>query len=99
MDERSVRSVHHQLGIIIAWFLLVQVVAGLLLSLGTLTAASGATWFRALETIHTGWDPAGSVYRVLLGAVTVAQVILGIAIFFFGRARRKRSVRGARKVP
>jgi hypothetical protein len=96
MNERSVRSVHYQLGIIIACFLLVQVLAGLLLSLGTLSSASGAKWFQVLETIHTGWDPVGSVYRIILGLGTVAQVTLGITIFFLSRARRKKSVRGAR---
>lgn len=95
MNERSVRSVHYQLGIIIAVFLLVQVLAGLLLSLGTLSSASGAKWFQVLETIHTGWDPVGSVYRIILGLVTVAQVTLGITIFFLIRARRKKTARRA----
>ncbi|MGO9571820.1 MAG: hypothetical protein ACLP5H_30200 [Desulfomonilaceae bacterium] len=96
MNERSVRSVHYQLGIIIACFLLVQVLAGLLLSLGTLSSASEAKWFQVLETIHTGWDPVGSVYRIILGLVTVAQVTLGVAIFILSRARRKKTVRGAK---
>ena len=96
MNERSVRSVHYQLGMIIAWFLLVQVLAGLLLSLGTISSASGAKWFQVFETIHAGWDPVGSVYRFILGLGTVAQVTLGITIFFFSRARRKKSVRGAK---
>jgi len=95
MNERSVRSVHYQLGIIIAVFLLVQVLAGLLLSLGTLSSAFGAKWFQVLETIHTGWDPVGSVYRIILGLVTVAQVTLGITIFFLIRARRKKTARRA----
>jgi hypothetical protein len=93
MNERSVRSVHYQLGIIIACFLLVQVLAGLLLSLGTLTAASGAKWFHVLEIVHTGWDPVGSIYRIILGLATVIQVVLGITIFFLSRARRKKSAR------
>ncbi len=99
MNERSVRSVHYQLGIIIACFLLAQVIAGLLLSLGTLTSASGAKWFQILETIHTDWDPVGSVYRIILGLVTVAQVILGVTIFFLSRGRRKKSAREGRQTP
>ncbi|MGO9566407.1 MAG: hypothetical protein ACLP5H_02590 [Desulfomonilaceae bacterium] len=96
MNERSVRRVHYQLGIIIACFLLVQVLAGQLLSLGTLSAASGAKGFQVLETIHAGWDPVGSVYRIILGLVTVAQVTLGITIFSLSRARRRTTVRGAK---
>ncbi len=59
MNERSVRSLHYQLGIISACFLMAQVLAGLLISFGTLSSASGAKWFQVLETIHTGWDPVG----------------------------------------
>jgi hypothetical protein len=64
----------------IAWFLLIQVLAGLLLSLGTLSSVCGAKWFQVFETIHTGWDPVGSVYRIILGLGTFAQVALGITI-------------------
>jgi hypothetical protein len=95
MKERSVRSVHYQLGIIIAVFLLVQVLAGLLISLGTLFSASEAKWLQVLGTIHTDWDPWGSVYRIILGLGTVAQVILGITIFFLSRGRHKKTARRA----
>ena len=93
MKESSIRSVHYQLGIIIAVFLLVQVLAGLLISLGALISASEAKWFQLLETIHTDWDPLGTVYRIILGLGTVVQIILGITIFFLSRGRRKKTAR------
>jgi hypothetical protein len=96
MNERSARNFHSKLGITIALFLLIQVSAGLLLSLGSLLSATEAKWLQILGTIHAGWDPAGSVYRVFLGLAAVVQIILGILIFRFSRSRRKKSARGAR---
>ena len=99
MNECLVRRVHYRLGIIIACFLLVQVLAGMLISFGTLLSAPGAKWFQVVETIHTGWDPVGSIYRIILGLVTVAQVALGITIFLLIRARGKKSARINRQLP
>ncbi len=91
MNERSVRSMHYRLGIIIAWFLVIQVLAGVLISLGSVASVSGAKWIQLLETVHAGWDPLGSFYRIILGLATVAQVFLGITIFYLSRGRRKRA--------
>lgn len=90
MNEGSVRRTHQMLGITVAWFLLVQVFAGLLLSLGMLVSASGSKWYQILATIHAGENPLESVYRVALGLATVVQVALGIAIFFLSRKRQER---------
>jgi len=77
----------------LAWFLLVQVFAGLLLSLGMLASATGSKWYQILATIHAGENPLESVYRVALGLATVVQVALGIAIFFLSRKRQERGKR------
>jgi len=93
MNEGSVRRIHQMLGITVAWFLLVQVFAGLLLSLGMLASASGSKWYQILATIHAGENPLESVYRVALGLATLVQVTLGIAIFFLSRKRQERGKR------
>jgi hypothetical protein len=87
MKERSVRHVHRRLGITVGWFLLVQAGAGLLLTLGMLTLSTGSKWYHVVATIHTGWEPMGNVYRVILALATVTQVALGVTIFYMTKSR------------
>jgi hypothetical protein len=91
MDEGRVRTIHYYLGITYVWFLLIQVSAGLLLSLGGLSAGTGSTWFQTLAIIHTDWYPLGGIFRVILGLATITQGILGITIFFLSRSRYQKS--------
>jgi hypothetical protein len=71
------------------WFLLLQVVPGLLMSLGMLLGATNSGWYQALYAIHADWNPWGAAYRVILGVATVVQAILGITIYFLSRSRFK----------
>lgn len=87
MDEGKVRTIHYYLGISYVWFLLLQVVPGLLMSLTTLLATTDSQWYQAIFTIHADWNPIGSIYRVILGIATVVQAILGIIIYFLSRSR------------
>jgi hypothetical protein len=89
MDEGKVRTIHYYLGISYVWFLLLQVVPGLLMSLGMLLGATNSGWYQALYTIHADWNPWGAIYRVILGVATVVQGILGITIYFLSRSRFK----------
>ena len=91
MDEGKVRTMHYHLGIIYVWFLLLQVVAGLFMSLGMLFSATDSGWYQALYTLHADWNPVGAMYRVILGLATVAQATLGITIYFLSRARFKKA--------
>jgi hypothetical protein len=89
MNEGKVRTIHYHLGIAYVWFLLLQVVPGLLMSLGMLLGATNSGWYQALYAIHADWNPWGAAYRVILGVATVVQAILGITIYFLSRSRFK----------
>ncbi len=91
MDEGKVRTIHYHLGIAYVWFLLLQVLPGLLMSLGMLLGATNSGWYQVLYTIHADWNPLGAAYRVILGLATVVQATLGIIIYFLSRARFKKS--------
>ncbi len=90
MKERMVRNLHYRVGITIVVFLVVQAVTGLLLGLGTLASVTESKWFQILGTIHTNWEPLGSLYRIILGLGTVVQGILGIIIILLSRGRYKK---------
>jgi len=89
MDEGKVRTIHYHLGITYVWFLLLQVLPGLLMSLGMLLGATNSGWYQGLYAIHADWNPWGAAYRVILGVATVVQAILGITIYFLSRSRFK----------
>lgn len=91
MQEVAVRKVHRSTGIILVWFLALQAVTGLLLSLGELAGTpEGSLWFTIVAAIHHEWNPIGSIYRILLALVTALQGITGIIIFSLIRARTRR---------
>ena len=56
-----------------------------------LFAATDSWWYQAIFTLHADWNPAGAVYRVILGLATVTQAILGIIIYCLSRARFKKA--------
>jgi len=88
MLEASVRKLHRTGGIYLVAFLALQVVSGLLISLGTLMDTPRDTfWFAAMAGIHHNWNPAGSVYRILLGVLATGQALGGIVIYLLMRAR------------
>ena len=87
MKEASVRKSHRTIGMILVWFLGVQALTGLLLALGTLTSFRG---WGGWGIIHYGWDPLGSVYRIILAITTLGQGISGIILFSLMRARMKK---------
>ncbi len=89
MDEGKVRTIHYYLGISFVWFLLLQVLPGLLMSLGMLVAGTDSRWYQVLYDIHANWNPVGAAYRVILGVATAAQAVLGITIFVLSRSRPK----------
>ncbi len=91
MDEGKVRTIHYHLGILYVGFLLLQVLPGLLMSLGMLLGATNSGWYQDLYAIHADWNPLGAAYRVILGLATVVQATLGIIIYFLSRARFKKS--------
>jgi len=91
MNEGKVRTIHYYLGITYVWFLLLQVVAGMLMSLGMLLGATNSGWYQVLYAIHSDWNPLGAIYRVILGVAIVVQAGLGITIYFLSRARFKKT--------
>ncbi len=90
MQEAAVRKFHRKNGIILVWFLALQAITGLLLSLGVLAGTpDSSVWFKIMATIHHEWNPIGSIYRILLALVTALQGITGIIIYSMIRARSR----------
>jgi len=81
MNPAKVRTIHRRLGISLACFLIVQAIAGMLMSIGRLASLDTSFLYNVLYSIHAGWNPLGSIYRVLLGFATAMQAILGIMLF------------------
>jgi len=92
MLEAQARKIHRSLGIYLVGFLALQAVTGLFISLGTLMDTPRETfWFAAVAWIHHQWNPVGSVYRILLGALAAAQGLGGLIIYMLMRARQPKS--------
>ncbi len=81
MNSSKVRTIHRRLGISIAFFLSVQAIAGMLMSIGRLASIDTSLLYNILYSIHADWGPVGSIYRVALGLATAMQAVLGVVIF------------------
>lgn len=81
MNSMKVRTIHRRLGISIAFFLFIQAILGMFMSIGRLASLDMSPTYNVLFSTHADWDPLGSIYRVVLGLATTMQVILGITIF------------------
>jgi hypothetical protein len=88
----KVRTIHSRLGISIAFFLFVQAIAGMLMSIGRLASVDTSPTYNILYSIHADWGPLGSIYRVVLGLATAIQGVLGILIFLSLRKKKDRPV-------
>ncbi len=103
MKEADLRRWHRKLGVVLALFLFVQALTGFLLSVTWLaephseapaaTAAPQEESFfeELLEELHVGGETVGAIYRVLLGATTVLQVVLGYFIYTSMKKRMKKA--------
>jgi len=92
MLEAKVRKIHRTVGIYLVGFLTLQLVSGLFISLVTLREAPrDSIWFAVMAWIHYGWNPLGSVYRALLGALAIAQGLGGLVIYLLIRPRLTKS--------
>lgn len=92
MLEAQLRKIHRGVGIFLAGFLAVQAFTGLFIALGTLQGAPRESlWFALMAGIHHDWDPLGSAFRMLLGAVTLGQVLGGVMLYRLVRARMKQT--------
>ncbi len=81
MNPMKVRTAHRRLGISIAFFLFVQAMVGMFMSIGRLASVDTSPAYNVFYSIHAGWNPLGSIYRVVLGVATATQGVLGIMIF------------------
>ncbi|MFZ5449508.1 MAG: hypothetical protein ACOZFS_12800 [Thermodesulfobacteriota bacterium] len=92
MLEANLRKIHRTVGIYLVGFLALQAITGLFISLWTLTDVAGdGLWFRLMAWIHHQWNPVGSVYRILLGALATGQALGGLAIYLLMRSRLHKS--------
>lgn len=98
MNSGKVRTIHRRLGISLVCFLLVQAIAGMLMSTGRLASIETSKLYSVLYSIHADWDPLGSIYRAILGLATAMQGILGIMIFL-SRLRFKTGDKAILSIP
>ena len=77
----KVRTTHRRLGISIAFFLFVQAIVGMLMSVGRLAGVEMSPPYNVLYFIHADWESLGNLYRIVLGLATAMQGVLGITIF------------------
>ncbi len=92
MQEANIRKIHRTVGVYLVVFLAIQAITGLLIALGTLMGTPGdSLWFTIVAWIHHEWNPVGSVYRILLGALTIGQGLGGLTIYLLMRSRLKKS--------
>lgn len=92
MLEANIRKIHRTVGIYLVGFLALQAITGLFISLGTLMDTPRETlWFAVMAWIHHEWNPVGSVYRILLGALVTGQGLGGLAIYLLMRSRLNKS--------
>ena len=98
MNSTKVRATHRRLGISIVFFLFVQAIVGMLMSIGRLASLDMSPLYNVLFSIHADWDPLGSIYRVILGLATAMQGILGIMIFL-NRLRYKTGDKAISSLP
>ncbi len=64
MNSLKVRTTHGRPGISTAFFLFVQVIAVMLMSIGRLASIDTPQLYNILYPIHADWDPWGSIYWV-----------------------------------
>ena len=98
MNSAKVRTIHCRLGISIAFFLFIQAILGMFMSIGKLASLDMSATYNVLFSIHADWDPLGSIYRVVLGLATTMQAILGIMIFL-SRLRQKTGDKAISTIP
>jgi hypothetical protein len=92
MLETNIRKIHRTVGIYLVGFLALQALTGLLIALGTLMGTPRESfWFTVMAWIHHEWNPVGSAYRILLGALATGQGLGGLAIYLLMRSRLKKS--------
>jgi hypothetical protein len=90
--EATIRKIHRTVGIYLAGFLALQAISGLFIALATLLGTpaipSGLPWSQGM---HHDWNPAGSAYRILLGALVTGQALGGLVIYLVMRSRVHKS--------
>jgi len=92
MLEANMRRIHRIVGIYLVGFLVLQALTGLFISLGSLMGTpEDSLWLKVMAWIHTEWNPLGSVYRLLLGALAIGQGLGGLAIYLLMRSRLNKS--------
>ena len=101
MKELKIRNFHRSAGIILAPFIILQAVSGVLLSIDWLLGihhrlgetlredipAFVRAWDMILVEIHYGTGRIGALYHIALGIGIVLTVASGIMIFFRIRKR------------
>lgn len=87
MTEKSLRLMHRRIGVPLAVFIVIQSVTGVILAIEDIVSAY---WGGPVHDLHFGFDLAGHVYRIVLGAGLLYMAATGVMIYLRIRARTKR---------
>jgi hypothetical protein len=87
MKEISVRKYHRIAGIILAIFILLQVLSGVVLTVENIL---GIFWGGVIHDIHYRYGLVGNVYRIILGIGLVWLLVTGLFIAIKIQARTKK---------
>ena len=74
MKEADIRKWHRTVGMILAIFIMLQVISGIILSIEDLL---GTYWSGIIHDIHEGFSSIGNTYRIILGTGLLWMVITG----------------------
>jgi hypothetical protein len=84
MKEIRLRKIHRRVGILMAFFLVLQAGTGLIMPLRLFP-----TLYDFFGLVHYGSGMGGSIYRIFLSIGTFVTAITGTMIFFKIRARSR----------
>ena len=86
MKEIRLRKWHRTIGIILALFIVIQVLTGIVLSVENLL---GVYWGGFIHDLHEDYGKIGGVYRLALGFGILVMVATGSIISLKIRQRQK----------
>jgi len=89
MKEKILRQAHRFIGILLAIFIILQGVTGVILSIEDLL---GRYWGGIIRDLHHGYGHIGSLYRIVIGIGFFWMAISGVMIYMKIKARTKKEV-------
>ena len=85
MKEKKLRQMHRNIGIILAFFIVLQSFSGLMLNIENMFDK----YWRIFHVIHYRLNQVGGIYRIIIGLGLLWMCFSGLMIYIKMRARKK----------